>query len=174
MYEKVGKEEHRWEGKTKTFEILHKYNRDYRVIFVGDAAMSPYELLQVGGVADLTGLEVVVGASGTDLHLIAGQLLGGTKSLPGLAVMVDAVETGSCVPAALAGRHFSDRAAQGETVSEGTAVASGPAMEVVSVALRNGDGTPRPADSIDAEVTALVASAAAEGRRLEWPPRPVP
>jgi len=124
------------------------------------------ELLQLCGVADLSGLDVVFGASGTDLHLIAGQLLGGSKSLPGLAVMVDAVETGSCVPAALAGRHFSDRAALGETVSAGAAIASGPAMEVVSVALRDDDGTPRPADSIDAEVTALVASAAAEGRRV--------
>jgi len=52
IYENVWKEEHRWEGKTKTFEILHKYNSDYRVIFVGDAAMSPYELLQVGGSVD--------------------------------------------------------------------------------------------------------------------------
>jgi len=52
IYENVWKEEHRWEGKTKTFEILHKYNRDYRVIIVGDAAMSPYELLQVGGSVD--------------------------------------------------------------------------------------------------------------------------
>ena len=52
VYEHVWKEEHRWEGKTKTFEILHKYNGDYRVIFVGDAAMSPYELLQVGGSVD--------------------------------------------------------------------------------------------------------------------------
>jgi uncharacterized protein len=52
VYENVWKEEHRWEGKTKTFEILHKFNRDYRVIFVGDAAMSPYELLQVGGSVD--------------------------------------------------------------------------------------------------------------------------
>ncbi len=92
--------------------------------------------------------------------------MGGTKSLPGLAVMVDAVETGSCVPAALAGCHFSNCAALGETVGEGTAVASGVATEVVSVALRYDDGAPRPADSIDTEVTALVASAAAEGRRV--------
>jgi uncharacterized protein with von Willebrand factor type A (vWA) domain len=52
IYENVWKEEHRWQGKTKTFEILHKYNRDYRVVIVGDAAMSPYELLQVGGSVD--------------------------------------------------------------------------------------------------------------------------
>lgn len=32
-----------------TTDILHKYASDYRVIFVGDASMSPYELLSVGG-----------------------------------------------------------------------------------------------------------------------------
>lgn len=32
-----------------TLDMLQKYGSDYRVIFVGDAAMSPYELLSVGG-----------------------------------------------------------------------------------------------------------------------------
>jgi len=52
IYENVWKNEHRWEGKTKTWDVLHKYNQDYRVIVVGDAAMSPYEILQVGGSVD--------------------------------------------------------------------------------------------------------------------------
>ncbi len=30
-------------------DILHKYSHDYKVIFVGDAAMSPYEIMQPGG-----------------------------------------------------------------------------------------------------------------------------
>ena len=32
-----------------TFDLLRKYNPDYRLIFVGDATMSPYEILQPGG-----------------------------------------------------------------------------------------------------------------------------
>lgn len=32
-----------------TTDIVQKYGSDYRVIFVGDASMSPYELLSVGG-----------------------------------------------------------------------------------------------------------------------------
>jgi uncharacterized protein len=32
-----------------TWDILRKYNPDYRLIFVGDATMSPYEILQPGG-----------------------------------------------------------------------------------------------------------------------------
>jgi len=32
-----------------TFDILHKYGPGWKLIFVGDAAMSPYELVQPGG-----------------------------------------------------------------------------------------------------------------------------
>ena len=32
-----------------TLELLHKYNRDYKLVFVGDAAMSPYEIFYKGG-----------------------------------------------------------------------------------------------------------------------------
>jgi len=52
IYEAVWREEGRWEGKVKTFDIIHKYNKDYRIVIVGDASMSPYELLQVGGSID--------------------------------------------------------------------------------------------------------------------------
>lgn len=39
----------RYAEKFPTWDILHKYNRDYKLIFVGDATMSPYEILQPGG-----------------------------------------------------------------------------------------------------------------------------
>jgi len=29
--------------------VLHKFGHDYKLIFVGDAAMSPYEIVQPGG-----------------------------------------------------------------------------------------------------------------------------
>jgi uncharacterized protein with von Willebrand factor type A (vWA) domain len=32
-----------------THDVLHKYDHTWKVIFIGDAAMSPYELLQPGG-----------------------------------------------------------------------------------------------------------------------------
>ena len=35
--------------KFETKDILRKYNRDYKLIFVGDATMSPHEILQPGG-----------------------------------------------------------------------------------------------------------------------------
>ncbi|MEZ0606925.1 VWA domain-containing protein [Fibrella sp. WM1] len=40
---------HRRRDRIPTWEVLHKYNREYKVIFVGDAAMAPYELTQPRG-----------------------------------------------------------------------------------------------------------------------------
>jgi uncharacterized protein with von Willebrand factor type A (vWA) domain len=52
IYEQVWKDEYRFENKVKTFDLLHKFNREYRVIVIGDASMSPYELMQAGGSVD--------------------------------------------------------------------------------------------------------------------------
>ena len=35
--------------KINTWDILHKYSSDYKVIFIGDASMSPYEITYSGG-----------------------------------------------------------------------------------------------------------------------------
>ncbi len=39
----------RFAEKHSTWDIIRKYNKDYKLIFVGDATMSPYEILQAGG-----------------------------------------------------------------------------------------------------------------------------
>jgi len=39
----------RFAEKFATWDIILKYNKDYKLIFVGDATMSPYEILQPGG-----------------------------------------------------------------------------------------------------------------------------
>ncbi len=39
----------RYSEKMPTWDIIRKYNKDWRLIFVGDATMSPYEILQPGG-----------------------------------------------------------------------------------------------------------------------------
>ena len=39
----------RFSEKFDTWDIIRKYNKDYKLIFVGDATMSPYEILQSGG-----------------------------------------------------------------------------------------------------------------------------
>jgi len=39
----------RFAEKFDTWDVIRKYNRDHKLIFVGDATMSPYEILQPGG-----------------------------------------------------------------------------------------------------------------------------
>ena len=39
----------RWSDQTPTAEVLRTYGADYKCIFVGDASMSPYEILYPGG-----------------------------------------------------------------------------------------------------------------------------
>jgi len=40
-----------------TWDLLHKYGPDWKLIFVGDAAMSPYELVEAGGSVEYTNEE---------------------------------------------------------------------------------------------------------------------
>lgn len=50
LYEHVWKDNRRRHAeRIPTWDVLHKYPSDYKVIFVGDAAMSPYELTHPGG-----------------------------------------------------------------------------------------------------------------------------
>jgi uncharacterized protein with von Willebrand factor type A (vWA) domain len=50
LYEKVWKENRRrWNDTTPTWQVLHTFPHDYKVIFVGDASMSPYEIAAPGG-----------------------------------------------------------------------------------------------------------------------------
>jgi len=50
LYDFVWKDNRRRHSeRTRTWDLLHKYSHDYKVIFVGDATMSPYEILQPGG-----------------------------------------------------------------------------------------------------------------------------
>jgi len=49
-YEGVWKDNRRrFSERTNTWDILHKYGHDYKLIFVGDASMSPYEITHPGG-----------------------------------------------------------------------------------------------------------------------------
>lgn len=50
LYEGVWKDNRRRHTeKMNTWDVLHKYPSDYKVIFVGDATMSPYEITYAGG-----------------------------------------------------------------------------------------------------------------------------
>jgi uncharacterized protein len=58
IYERVWKDNRRRHNeRIATWEILHKYAHDYKVIFVGDATMSPYEITFPGGSVEHTNEE---------------------------------------------------------------------------------------------------------------------
>src|SRR5918993_1065018 len=49
-YEAVWKDNRRrFNERTPTWDLLHKYGHDYKLVFVGDASMSPYEISHAGG-----------------------------------------------------------------------------------------------------------------------------
>jgi uncharacterized protein len=50
LYESVWKQNRRrFDDTTPTWDVLHTYPHDYKAIFVGDASMSPYEIMAPGG-----------------------------------------------------------------------------------------------------------------------------
>lgn len=50
IYESVWKDnKRRMAERLPTLEILNKYSQDYKVVFVGDATMAPYEITHAGG-----------------------------------------------------------------------------------------------------------------------------
>lgn len=50
LYEGVWRDNRRrWDEQTPTWEVLNTYGSDYKLIFVGDASMSPYEIMYPGG-----------------------------------------------------------------------------------------------------------------------------
>jgi len=53
LYEGVWRDNARpWDQQTPTWEVLRPYGPDYKVIFVGDASMSPYEIAYPGGASE--------------------------------------------------------------------------------------------------------------------------
>ena len=50
LYESVWRNNiRRHNQRTATLDLMHKYGHDYKVVIVGDASMSPYEIVQPGG-----------------------------------------------------------------------------------------------------------------------------
>ena len=53
LYEGVWKDNRRrWTEQTPTMDVIHKYGRDWKCVFVGDASMSPYEIAYPGGASE--------------------------------------------------------------------------------------------------------------------------
>jgi hypothetical protein len=104
--------------------------------------------------------EVLLTPSGTDATLFAvGLLAAETPSQLITSIMGEAPETGTGVPLAASGRHFSDFAAGGLVfVQPGTLLQGLPqGMRTLHVPLRSADGSVRPSALIDVDFVRAVA-----------------
>ena len=108
--------------------------------------------------------EVVLTASGTDLHLLVSQLLAAEAGATPLVLMGEAAETGSGVPAALAGRRFGAGAPFPRAVAVGAdehgMVPGGAPCEIVHIPSRD---TPA---AVEAAIESLSEAALRAGRRM--------
>ncbi|HLK58445.1 MAG TPA: hypothetical protein VKU00_17890 [Chthonomonadaceae bacterium] len=126
-----------------------------------------HELKHLLGLSEMA-VEIVFSPSGTDstLHaLFLARVLSGATPLDTLLLASD--ETGSGVPDALSGRHFSTMTAAGVTVTKGEPIA-GLAEDVtrISLPMRNGQGALRPPACIDQEVLDTLSQSVARGHNV--------
>lgn len=106
------------------------------------------------------GVNALLAASGTDLHLLVTQWL-----RPDCTVMIAPVETGSGVAHAVQGLHFNTRTAAGRQVLIGAPVSRWRGA-LHTLAARTPEGALRAPESIDADCIAHVERAASAGLRV--------
>ena len=92
-------------------------------VYDREAARLRAELIRHSGLAGANGLEAVIAASGTDLHMLISQLIACGDEGRTLVVMGEASDTGSGVPAAVAGRHYGACAPFAATTQRGAPIA---------------------------------------------------
>ncbi|MGO4440742.1 hypothetical protein [Rhizobium sp. RAF56] len=102
--------------------------------------------------------EIVLAPSGTDVELLAACIFAGLSRRPLTNVLVAPEETGSGVPVAAGGCHFSDLSALGTAVQPGALLEG---LEpgrifVRTIAIREPSGKPRRQGDIDTDLAAAV------------------
>jgi len=120
------------------------------------------------GAAQVAGTQIVLTASGTDAELAALALSLAHTPRPLTSIVVSPEETGSGVPQATLGRHFSTETALGARVQQGAAIDGFPGGRIASVniAIRDASGTARPLATIRDEIFAATEAAVNDGRRV--------
>ncbi|MES2105073.1 MAG: hypothetical protein V4634_13730 [Pseudomonadota bacterium] len=125
------------------------------------------DLLELCGLCN-TATDLVFAASGTDIHLIAAQLSSSLSHARGTlhVIMVCAEESGSGVPDALSGRHFSASAASLANAGKGDPIAGRPIADISHVAIRDAAGAARAIAEIDADARRLASAAIQAGQHV--------
>jgi hypothetical protein len=108
---------------------------------------------------------LILAASGTDLHLIAAVLASDGRSAV-TCVMAHPAETGRGVPDAVRARRFAALTPHGRPGEAGETLAGAAGGETVAIAVREADGRPRPAEAVDADFERACEAAVASGGRV--------
>lgn len=116
--------------------------------------------LEAGG-----GTDVLMAASGTDLHLVAACLVRASAAAALQVISVQGSETGSGLDDALAGRHFAPLAVCGGEVAKGDLIPEVGEIARAAFAIRDADGGLIDEASVEDEIDRRIAGAAAEGRQ---------
>lgn len=111
-------------------------------------------------------VDVILGASGTDLHLFAGLLARGEDMAPAVSVLGDPTESGRGVPLALTGRRYAAQSPHGGSGQPGEPHPDIALGELVTVKLREADGAARAPEAVDAEIEQACEAAIANGERV--------
>jgi hypothetical protein len=111
--------------------------------------------------------KIILAASGTDTELLALALTHlGAPGIPITNILIAPEETGRGVPMAARGLHFAVDTARGHDVTFEAPIAGfRPDTTLANVALRDATGTLRPVADIEADITAAITTAIAQGRR---------
>ena len=135
---------------------------------VGEMEALRSAVLAHSGAGSVAGASCILTASGTDAELATLALALAHDDRPLTSIVISPEETGSGVPQATLGRHFSSETALGLTVTPGAAIEglAGARVQSVAVAIRNSEGQPRSAAAVGADVDAAVSTAVTDGRRV--------
>lgn len=118
-------------------------------------------LAELCGLPPAGAANIVLGASGTDLHLFAADLARGERSPDLVSVMADPCESGRGVASALCSRRYAESSPYGVTTAVGDPLGGTPCGGLVAIPLREEDGSLRDAEVVDAAFEAAVAKAVA-------------
>lgn len=106
-----------------------------------------------------TSTSLILAPSGTDITLQVAGICQSIFKKDIVHILVASDETGSGVPLALQGKHFSDRTSQGYDVEKGSSVKGFRDVELVNIKLRNQKGELKRTSDVDHEVYDSITQA---------------
>jgi hypothetical protein len=107
--------------------------------------------------------DIIVAASGTDLHLIVAAMMRARHGRPVVTLSLTGSETGSGVGFAAGGRHAMPHPVSGRCVQKGEPIADDTGLASLAFAVRDADGELRPDECVAADLVDAIERAIGEG-----------